>query len=314
MQFTHDKVGHEHHTTSAAPPPASAVAEPQIDALPPVDILPATQFTFAELTAAYNQTRVGYIVPMPMNEARLREYVHNYSVDMERSIVALAGEQILGLSMLGVRGKTTWVTRLGVLPVKRRRGTGLLLMTNHLEQSYALGAETVWLEVIKDNVPAHTLFKKLGFIETRELLVLRRPPLLLERLTLEVPPYEAEFVGGEEAFTLLAQRADDPNWLNQTPSLRNVGQLEGLCVSVPHWGWGWIVFQHSLYQLSRLTIQVEEGDFPSVVRALLHALHSRHPRHDTKHENMAVTDPRWPILQEFGYIVSFRRIEMRLDL
>jgi hypothetical protein len=30
-----------------------------------IELVPASQFTLDELTAAYNQTRVDYIVPMP---------------------------------------------------------------------------------------------------------------------------------------------------------------------------------------------------------------------------------------------------------
>lgn len=84
----------------------------------------ASEFTFEELTHAYNQTRIDYIVPMPMNVRRLQEYVHNYDVDMDRSVVAMSDGHILGISMLGVRPGRCWSTRLGVLPVKRRRGTG----------------------------------------------------------------------------------------------------------------------------------------------------------------------------------------------
>ena len=91
-----------------------------------VKLIPASQFTIEDLTNAYNQTRVDYMVPMPMNAARLASYVNTYNVDMDRSWVAIDQEtdEILGLAMLGVRAGRTWITRLGVLPVRRRRGTG----------------------------------------------------------------------------------------------------------------------------------------------------------------------------------------------
>ena len=37
-----------------------------------IELLSAEQFTFQELTDLYNQTRVDYLVPMPMNTARLQ--------------------------------------------------------------------------------------------------------------------------------------------------------------------------------------------------------------------------------------------------
>ena len=40
-----------------------------------IDLIPASAFSFEELTDAYNHTRVDYMVPMPMNVNKLREYV-----------------------------------------------------------------------------------------------------------------------------------------------------------------------------------------------------------------------------------------------
>jgi hypothetical protein len=48
-----------------------------------VKLIPASQFTLDELTGIYNQTRVDYMVPMPMNAARLAEYISVYDVDLD---------------------------------------------------------------------------------------------------------------------------------------------------------------------------------------------------------------------------------------
>jgi ribosomal protein S18 acetylase RimI-like enzyme len=272
---------------------------------------PASSFTLEELTEAYNQTRIDYIVPMPMNVSRLQEYIHNYDVDMDHSAVATYEGQILGIAMLGIRDDTTWITRLGVLPVKRRRGTGQILMEALIEESYRLQAHTIILEVIKGNVPAHRLFHKLGFRETRDLLVLRRPPT--HHLP-DVAPYSVDYLDPQSASTLLDERRSHPSWLDQAPSLRNAGNLEALRVELADGSYGWLVYQHNLFQLGRLVLQPEQGNHLDVARALMHALHSRYPRHDTKHENLPAHDPLWPVLKEFDYLVSFRRIEMELPL
>jgi len=283
----------------------------QSDTTPLVRLVPASQFTFDELVAAYNQTRVDYIVPMPMNVARLREYVNNYDVDLDASAVAVAGDQILGLAMLGVRPGHTWITRLGVLPVKRRYGTGRLLMEYLIAQSRRLQADYIVLEVIKNNTPAHRLFLKLGFRERRELLVVRRPP---GPPVTDVNHYHCETLGHREAMELLHQRRGIPSWLDDTPSLENAGSLAALRVELETGDQGWVVYQNTVFQLGRLVLQTESGDSHHVGLALAHALHTRHPTQDTKSENLPTTDPHWPALQASGYIESFGRIEMRLDL
>ncbi len=276
-----------------------------------ITVVPASQFTFEELTEAYNQTRVDYIVPMPMNAARLREYVHNYNVDMDASAVAVEGSHILGLAMLGVRPGHTWLTRLGILPAKRRCGTGQLLSEYLIAQSRRLRPDYVLLEVIKHNEPAYQLFQKLGFRETRELLVLRRPP---GPLSSEVDPYIVQRLDSTQAIALLQQRQSIPSWLDETPSLENAGNLAALRVELKTGGRGWLVYQNTVFQLGRLILQTEVGDPRQVAIAMIHALHTHHPAQDTKIENFPVTDPHWPALQAMGYVESFRRIEMRLDL
>lgn len=276
-----------------------------------VKVVSTNQFTFEKLTQAYNQTRVDYIVPMPMNAARLREYVHNYDVDMEASAVAILGDQILGLIMLGVRSGHTWITRLGVLPVKRRFGTGQRLMEHLIAQSRRLKVAHVQLEVIQNNVPAHRLFLKLGFREARELLVIRRPPGPPHA---SVPSYTPQMLDYHQAVGLLHQRRSSPSWLDETPSLINAGSLSALRVELAGGAWGWLVYQATVFQMGRLVLQTEVGDPHQVGLALVHALHTRYPSTDTKSENLPVDDPHWPALQDMGYLESFRRIEMRLDL
>lgn len=278
---------------------------------PSVQLLSAIQFTYDELVGVYNQTRVDYIVPMPMNAARLQKYVDTYDVDLELSCVAREDEHILGLAMLGVRPGHTWITRLGVLPVKRRRGTGQLLVECLVEQSRNLDVDYVTLDVIKNNDPALKLFLKLGFYEVRELLIIRRPPGLP---TIDVGPYTARPFDYHQAIELLGQRRSIPSWLDEAESLVNAGNLAALHVELPTGDWGWLVYQKTAFQLARLVLQTESGDPHRVGLALTHAMHTLHPALDTKSENLPLDCPYWPAMQKMGYIESFRRIEMRLDL
>lgn len=277
---------------------------------PSVKLMSAVQFTYDELVGAYNQTRVDYIVPMPMNTTRLQDYVRTYDVDLELSCVAREDEHILGLAMLGLRPGHAWITRLGVLPVKRRRGTGQLLMECLIEQSRNLDVDYVTLDVIKNNDPALKLFLKLGFRDIRELLIIRRPPGLPAN---DAGHYKAHQLDYRQAIELLRQRRSIPSWLDEADSLINAGNLAALRVELPAGDRGWLVYQKTAFQLARLVLQTESGDPHRVGLALAHALHTLHPALDTKSENLPLDCPHWPALQEMGYIESFRRIEMRLD-
>jgi ribosomal protein S18 acetylase RimI-like enzyme len=122
-----------------------------------MDVISANQFSYEQLTEAYNQTRVDYLVPMPMNVARLREYSRVYDISLDHSCVAVDQETMLGLGMLGVRHNRAWITRLGVLPNGRRKGTGARIMETLIEQANNDQLGYVWLEVIKGNT-LHTHF------------------------------------------------------------------------------------------------------------------------------------------------------------
>lgn len=274
---------------------------------PAIQLVPASHFTIDELTALYNQTRVDYLVPMPMNAARLAEYINTYDVDMERSLVAKQDGQILGLAMLGVRKDRTWITRLGVLPNTRRHGTGQALMEGLLEQTDKLKIGFSMLEVIKNNTPAHTLFLKLGFHEIGELLVLRRSPTL-------TPPdpivADAQRLELAEALDLVARNRGTQPWTNQSETLNNAHDVSGLRVTLVDGSHGWLVFQRQKFILTRFAYKTEAGDPVKVATAFLSHLHHMYPRLDTQLENIQINDPHLPALRQMGYVESFRRIEM----
>lgn len=272
-----------------------------------IQLVPASQFTIEQLTALYNQTRVDYLVPMPMNAARLAEYVDTYDVSLEHSLVAKQDDDVLGLSMLGVRAGRTWITRLGVLPGTRRQGTGQALVQGLMDETANIGIKFVMLEVIKDNTPAHNLFLKLGFREVGELLVLRRSPT--------IPPPDPVFADAQrldpvEALDLVSRHRGTQPWTNQSETLNNAHDVSGLRVTLPDGSHGWLVYQRQKFTLTRFAYKTEAGDPVAVAMAFLSHLHYMYARLDTHLENIQVNDPHLPAFYQMGYIESFRRIEM----
>lgn len=276
-----------------------------------IDLIPASAFSLEELTDAYNHTRVDYMVPMPMNANKLREYVANYDIDMNASAVAVDGNEVLGLAMLGVRSGRAWITRLGVIRSNRRRGTGTALVDHLISQAKEQGLKRIVIEVIKDNDAAHSLFSKKGFKPTRELLVLRRPPGLPKT---DCPSAHINLLGYDEAVEFLSRRRSIPSWIDELESLLNAGNLAAIQTTLPNGDWGWLVYQNTVFQLGRLVVQTEAGNPLVVGRTLLHQLHLNHPAQDTKTENLPSADPHWPAFKEIGYLEMFKRIEMILPL
>jgi ribosomal protein S18 acetylase RimI-like enzyme len=257
-----------------------------------IKLIPASSFTIDQLTAIYNQTRVDYMVPMPMNTARLQEYITAYNVDLTHSLVAIHSGEMLGVAMLGIRKDRAWITRLGVLPNTRRHGTGQALMGGLLERAAILQIGFSMLEVIKNNTPAHQLFLKLGFYEIGELLVLRRSPT--------IPPpdpvvADAQRLERADALVLVARDRGTQPWTNQSETLRNCG---------------WLVYQRQKFTLTRFVYKTEVGDPAAVAYAFLSHLHHQYPRLDTQLENIQVNDPHLPAFYQMGYVEAFRRIEM----
>ncbi|HMR62587.1 MAG TPA: GNAT family N-acetyltransferase [Anaerolineae bacterium] len=276
------------------------------------DFVPANEYSLQDLTDVYNQTRLDYVVPMPMNVAKLREYVENYDIQLEHSLVANYKGKPFGLAMLGVRDQQTWVTRLGITPKGRRQGVGYALMKALIIRSQQLGAAEMVLEVIDNNMPARYLFEGMGFKHLRELLVIRRPPAIIDEGV--VIPGHIKAFGFDKAMELLQSRTDIPSWLTDTISMENTGNLSALVGELADGSRGWVVYQNTLFQLSRLVVETEQGEPVKVAQFLLQQLHRRHSFQDTVVENVDSTDPHWPAYQSLGYFSSFVRIEMSYDL
>lgn len=270
-----------------------------------IPMVPASKFTFDDLAAFYNETRVDYLVPMPMSPLRLEEYVRDYDVDLKRSVIAMRGGRVMGLGMLGLRGCQAWVTRLGVMPLVRRRGIGEAIMSALMSTTEFLDVEKIYAEVIKGNQPARGLLLKFGFKEGKEYLVLRRPP----KPPTEMPGGDVEWLDRDAALQCLVAVSDE-SWINTRASMANASSLRGLRIVLPDGSSGWLVFKSKLLMLTNILIHTEKGDPKVIGRQLLLHLHHQQKRMDTLAENIDITDPHVPAFYSAGYFEAFRRIEL----
>lgn len=272
-----------------------------------IKLIPASRFSIDELVGIYNQTRVDYMVPMPMNSARLVEYINSYDVNLDHSFVAMEGDDLRGVAMLGVRSDRTWITRLGVVPSTRRGGVGEALMRSLLDRSATLGIDFTMLEVIKNNTPAHELFRKLGFYEIGELLILRRAP---SKKIIEPVIADARRLERYEALDFVGYDRGTQPWTNQSESMSNAQDISGLYLTLQDGSQGWVVYQRQKFTLTHFIYKTEVGNPAEMAYAFLSHLHHQYPRLDTHIENIQVNDPHLPGFYKMGYVESFRRIEM----
>jgi len=278
-----------------------------------MELIPADQFTMQELTELYNQTRVDYLVPMPMSADRLSEYVRDFNVDLHHSTIARSADgEVLGLSMLGFRNQIAWITRLGVLPSTRRTGAGSALMDSMLENAAKLNATEIHLEVIKNNEPAYKLFVKKGFVETGTYLVMRHAP---QPRTLPLRQGDAVLLDADAALKKLETYPGHLTWINARASMQNMPNTEGVRLELSNGASGWLVYQNVKLKLrsslSHLIMHTERGNAEQVGLQLLTHLHTLYLHCDTYAENISETDPHLPAFRALGYFTNFSRIEMR---
>jgi ribosomal protein S18 acetylase RimI-like enzyme len=276
--------------------------------------VPASQYTYEQLADIYNQTRIDYIVPMPMNAKRMREYVENYDVNLDASVIATTENgQPVGIGMLGLRPKRAWITRLGVVPNQRERRIGTFLMMHLIDRTREFGIEKVQLEVIVGNQPARRMFEKFGFAFYRELLVVRRPPKPHVPGTHPLV-HQLYHLADDDIPAYLAQREPGASWVEETDSLLNSGSLKGIRVEMGVGGHGWAVFMCTRFQLQHIVLWASDEHHDEIIHALLYYIHELYPNRDTKVENIPQDHPNWRAFQQLEYVVAFRRTEMFLLL
>jgi GNAT superfamily N-acetyltransferase len=123
-----------------------------------------------ELMSLFNSAYSDYAVPLAFDESAFRRYLADNDIDLEVSRVALASSPV-GFALIGRRGDEAWVGGMGTVPGWRRRGIGERTLSAAIEAAAQSGAGVVRLEVLKENQAAISLYERLGFTDTRQLIV-----------------------------------------------------------------------------------------------------------------------------------------------
>lgn len=135
----------------------------------------AASLSLEAYAAAINASFEGYPVQITFTASMLARRVRFEQYDLESSLVAFDGEEVVGMAGLAIRGTRGWVSGFGVVPSWRRRGLGRRLMAELLERARGYGLRQLSLEVLSENIAARRLYEGVGMHVARDLLVMERP-------------------------------------------------------------------------------------------------------------------------------------------
>jgi GNAT superfamily N-acetyltransferase len=186
----------------------------------------AASVSLAEYAAAFAAGFEGYLLPFSMGVGDLARRVRLGQYDLENSLVAYEGGEVVGVAALAVRGEEGWVAGFGVVPRRRRSGVGREMMSALVERARGCGLRRLSLEVLSGNEGARRLYESAGMRVARDLLIMERG----ERAGAGPAPPEVPSAALLAHFARLHRAR--PAWQRDLPSLL-VASLRGPCVGEP---------------------------------------------------------------------------------
>lgn len=122
--------------------------------------------SFETMTAAFNDAFSDYDIPANYTVEYLTNLVTRRGYRPDLAVGAFDGQRLVGFVFNCLDGDEAYNSGTGVAISHRRRGIGRQLMQRSIE---TLPAKRYILEVIDTNHRAETLYRRLGFVETRRL-------------------------------------------------------------------------------------------------------------------------------------------------
>lgn len=134
-------------------------------------ITPLTQTNPLLIYQAFTRAFENYVIPLEFNQERTFERWLEAGVDFNLSYGAFDEEELVAFILQVPVDKTLYNFGTGVVP--SHRGQHLIEKIYHVIGEELPATERYILEVIKENTPALSLYKKMGFKIVRELISLR---------------------------------------------------------------------------------------------------------------------------------------------
>lgn len=193
-------------------------------------IISAAEMSLEELAAAFTASFARYFYPMTLSAEQLARRVRFEHLDLQRSLVAMEDDELVGIALLGLRGDVAWCGGLGITEKYRGRGLSHELMRAFVSEARGFGSRLLTLEVLRQNQGAIRLYERAGMHIARSLYIYSRtadaPPLSQVAPLMEAPP--AELLHHFHHLHLHA-----PAWQRTLASLLVMNGLRGLCLGEP---------------------------------------------------------------------------------
>lgn len=137
---------------------------------------------FEALLGKFGEAFSDYARPFELDLVKFRNHINLNAVDLSRSVGCFEDGELIGFSLNGFgrwKGKeTVYDAGTGVIPNRRRLGASEAMFRFMVPHFKGEGIEQFLLEVITNNAPAVSLYKKLGFEIERELVFMEAPASL----------------------------------------------------------------------------------------------------------------------------------------
>jgi ribosomal protein S18 acetylase RimI-like enzyme len=140
----------------------------------PLRFASAASVSLAEFAAAFTAGFQGYQFNVTMSAAGLARRVRFEQYDLENSLLAYDGAELIGMAALAARGEEGWVAGFAVVPERRGAGVGREIMSALVARARGCGLRRLSLEVLRLNAAARRLYESAGMRIARELLIMER--------------------------------------------------------------------------------------------------------------------------------------------
>lgn len=191
----------------------------------------------ADIHACFIQAFSDYALPVEMSVRQFMLMLSRRGFDKSFSVGAFSGQQMVGCLLTGINGQSGYVISSGVIKEFRGRGIFTSMFEQLKERMIEGSKQDVILEVLKDNAAAVRLYRRLGFMQTRDLEFYTGSAEVSAGLT---PTSQISLCGlGDLDMDLCSSFWDAvPSWQNSTAAMHAASsqllcakaELEGACV------------------------------------------------------------------------------------